>query len=64
MPVPLTTRQLDIHLPEPHPRVVVDGPFPKRPPLPRFVTVCVRHALEGNPFGGPRRTARDDYISR
>jgi len=48
MPVQFATRQLNVNLPVPHPRVVVYGPLPKRPPTPRFITLCASHALDSN----------------
>jgi hypothetical protein len=48
MPVPFAARQLNVNLPEPHPRAVVNSPLPESPPSPRFVTLCARHALDSN----------------
>jgi hypothetical protein len=48
MPEPLTTRHLNISLPEVHPRILIDSPLTERPPSPRFVTVCVHHTLKRN----------------
>jgi hypothetical protein len=47
-PVPLTTGHLNVNLPESHPLVVVYGPLPKRPPSPRFITLCAGHTLDSN----------------
>jgi hypothetical protein len=48
MPVPLTVWQLNIDLPEPHPRTLIDHPFSERPPPARLAAHRISHGIEAN----------------
>src|SRR5580692_1668952 len=50
MPDPLSARQPDINLTQPHPRALIDRPLAERPPPARFVTTCASHAQDANAY--------------
>ena len=54
MPEPLPTRQLDIYLPEPHPRIVVDRPLTERLPPARAADLFISHISDANASHGRR----------
>ncbi len=50
MPEPLPVRQLDIHLAQPHPRVVIDHSLAERLPAARCAVCCSTHSHDANAF--------------
>jgi hypothetical protein len=58
MPEPLTVRQLDIHLAEPHPRIVIDRPLAERLPLALPIARLTSHGHDVN-ASRHARTPRD-----